>query len=161
MTGAGRGIGRAIALICAREGACGIAICARSEEAIKEVEGAILNEASSVCKTVTIPCDVGDEDAVNAMVDAAMSELGGLDILINNAGVGHDPAPFWDLSADDFDRVINVNLKGVRPHPLSLHLSNLRPNSDLIFIIHYLLFRILFKVPVCSNTILGIQVQDA
>ena len=113
VTGAGRGIGRAIAVICAQEGACGIAICARSEEQLKQTEEAIAEQARGACKTVNVKCDVVDEASVNAMVDVAMQELGGLDILINNAGVGHDPAPFWTLSASDFDKVMSVNLKGI------------------------------------------------
>jgi 3-oxoacyl-[acyl-carrier protein] reductase len=57
--------------------------------------------------------DVGDGASVQAMADAALSTFGGLDILVNNAGVTHLPTPMEDVSEDDFDRVVRVNMKSV------------------------------------------------
>ena len=57
--------------------------------------------------------DVGDQASVRAMADAAYSEYGQLDILINNAGVTHLPTPLEDVTEEDFDRVFNVNMKSV------------------------------------------------
>ncbi|MEX0304485.1 MAG: SDR family oxidoreductase [Leisingera sp.] len=57
--------------------------------------------------------DVSDGASVNAMAEAALSTFGQLDILVNNAGVTHLPAPLEDISEDDFDRVMGVNMKSV------------------------------------------------
>lgn len=57
--------------------------------------------------------DVGDGPSVQAMTDAALAAWGHIDILINNAGVSHMPAPLDTISEDDFDRVTRVNMKSV------------------------------------------------
>ena len=57
--------------------------------------------------------DVSDGASVAAMANAAFSKLGHVDILVNNAGVTHMPTPLEDVSEDDFDRVLNVNVKSV------------------------------------------------
>jgi 3-oxoacyl-[acyl-carrier protein] reductase len=57
--------------------------------------------------------DVGDGASVQAMADAALSTFGHLDILVNNAGVTHLPTPMEDVSEDEFDRVVRVNMKSV------------------------------------------------
>ncbi len=57
--------------------------------------------------------DVSNGQSVQAMADAALSALGHVDILINNAGITHLPTPLEDVSEDDFDRVYNVNMKSV------------------------------------------------
>ena len=57
--------------------------------------------------------DVGDGPSVQAMTDAALAAWGHIDILINNAGVSHMPAPLETISEDDFDRVTRVNMKSV------------------------------------------------
>ncbi|WP_424831906.1 SDR family oxidoreductase [Ruegeria sp.] len=63
--------------------------------------------------TIAQQVDVGDQVSVRAMADAAYSEYGQLDILINNAGVTHLPTPLEDVTEEDFDRVFNVNMKSV------------------------------------------------
>ncbi|KIC09484.1 3-ketoacyl-ACP reductase [Leisingera sp. ANG-M1] len=57
--------------------------------------------------------DVSDRASVNAMAEAALDAFGHLDILVNNAGVTHLPAPLEDITEDDFDRVMGVNMKSV------------------------------------------------
>jgi len=94
--GGSRGIGRAISLGLAAEGA-NVAICARSEEPLRETEAAIREKGVRVCAQV---CDVADSAALAAFLDAARQALGGVDILVHNASafaVGPDLAD-WDAS---------------------------------------------------------------
>ena len=80
VTGASRGIGRAIALRLAEEGA-GVAICARGETALRQVETQLRARSVPVYAAV---CDVGNADALDGFLDAAHAKLGRLDILVNN-----------------------------------------------------------------------------
>ena len=85
VTGASRGIGRAIALRLADEGA-GVAICARGEPALRETESEV--RARSV-PVYAAACDVGDPKALDGFLDAARAKLGQVDILVNNpSGIG-------------------------------------------------------------------------
>jgi NAD(P)-dependent dehydrogenase (short-subunit alcohol dehydrogenase family) len=83
VTGGSKGLGQAIALELAREGA-DLAICSRSDAEVKEAAEAIASETGR--KVVAEVCDVTDAERVAGFVDDAARELGGLDILINNAG---------------------------------------------------------------------------
>ncbi|UWQ41152.1 SDR family oxidoreductase [Leisingera aquaemixtae] len=65
--------------------------------------------SSAIAQTV----DVSDGASVSAMAEAALADFGHLDILVNNAGVTHLPAPLEEISEDDFDRVMGVNMKSV------------------------------------------------
>jgi 3-oxoacyl-[acyl-carrier protein] reductase len=80
VTGASRGIGRAIALRLADEGA-GVAICARGEEALREVEAELRGRSVAVYAAV---CDVGVAAALDGFLDSARAELGAVDVLVNN-----------------------------------------------------------------------------
>jgi 3-oxoacyl-[acyl-carrier protein] reductase len=80
VTGASRGIGRAIALRLAEEGA-GVAICARGEPALRETESELRDRSVPVYAAA---CDVGDPEALDGFLDAAHAELGALRILVNN-----------------------------------------------------------------------------
>lgn len=107
ITGAGRGIGRAIALAFAREGAA-LVLTARSEgelEAVAE-EAAEASEA----KAIVHPADVTSEREVDELFARAASELGRLDLLVNNAGA-FDGGPLDQLSVEAWDRVLNTNLR--------------------------------------------------
>jgi 3-oxoacyl-[acyl-carrier protein] reductase len=103
VAGGSRGIGRAIALAFAQEGAA-VSICARGAEGVKDAEAA-LKQAGAKVHAAT--CDLGDGDAVRAYVEAAATALGGIDILVNNAsGFGRtDDEAGWAAS-------INVDLMG-------------------------------------------------
>ncbi len=108
VTGASRGIGAAIALAFARAGAdVAVGHCRDGEKAELVVEG--IAEAGR--RAVAIEADVSREDDAIALVAAAAAFLGGLDILVNNAGIQIE-SRLVDLSAEDFDRVIAVNLRG-------------------------------------------------
>ncbi|MBI4313834.1 MAG: 3-oxoacyl-[acyl-carrier-protein] reductase [Candidatus Omnitrophica bacterium] len=107
VTGAGKGIGRAIALKFAQEGA-DVAICARTAQTLEEVQRQI--EAAGR-KALCLPLDVSNGPAVEAAVQTILDKFGKLDILVNNAGVTRD-ALLVRMKPEDWEEVIAVNLKG-------------------------------------------------
>ena len=109
VTGASRGIGRAIAEVLAAEGAA-VAVNYRSSKAgADEVVEAI---ASAGGRAVAVPGDVASYDEAQAMVQQAVDELGGLHILVNNAGVSKD-ALIFNMEPEDWLDVMRVNFGGV------------------------------------------------
>lgn len=108
ITGGGRGIGRAVALAYARAGAR-VAICARTEAELAETGGQI--EAAGG-KAVAIPCDVAQATQVDRLVGRVLADLGRIDVLINNAGVGGPKGPLAAIAVEDWDAVLGVNLRG-------------------------------------------------
>ncbi len=94
VTGAGSGIGAAIAERLARDGAQVIV------SDIKQLKGR------------SFVADVSKEEQVAALVDFAVKELGGLDAMVNNAGIGEDDVPIDQKPAEDWNRVISINLTG-------------------------------------------------
>ena len=107
VTGAGQGIGRAIALGLAREGAR-VAIADVNEECANSVKNEI--EAAGG-RALVIRTDVSNEDSVQAMVERSLQEFGRVDILVNNAGI-FPTSPVEEMSEEDWDRVIGTNLVG-------------------------------------------------
>jgi 3-oxoacyl-[acyl-carrier protein] reductase len=107
VTGAGQGIGRAIALGLVREGAR-VAIADVNEESANTVKNEI--EASGG-RALAIRTDVSNEDSVQAMVEKSLKEFGRVDILVNNAGI-FPASPVEEMSEEDWDRVIGTNLVG-------------------------------------------------
>ena len=105
VTGAARGIGFAIASRFASEGAA-VAVLDLDESASTQAAAQLGAHAS-----VGVGCDVGNAESANAAIDQVMSELGGIHILVNNAGITRDNLLF-KMSEDDWDSVINVHLKG-------------------------------------------------
>jgi len=108
VTGATRGIGRAIALEAARRGANVAFNYLKSEQAAEELKHEI--EALG-CKALASQVDVGDLKAVREMVNAAKSALGRIDGLVNNAGLTRDKL-LMAMSAEDWSEVIRTNLTG-------------------------------------------------
>ncbi|TME10139.1 MAG: 3-oxoacyl-ACP reductase FabG [Chloroflexi bacterium] len=107
VTGGGRGIGKAIALRLAREGA-DIAIIDMNREGA-EATG---RDVSGLGRRIAVhEADISDPAAVQATVRAIVTELGRLDVLVNNAGI-EKRSPFLEISADDWKRQIDVNLSG-------------------------------------------------
>ncbi|MFC3040297.1 3-oxoacyl-[acyl-carrier-protein] reductase [Virgibacillus xinjiangensis] len=109
VTGASRGIGRTIALELASKGANVAINYAGNEEKAKEVAREVEGLGG---KAVTIRADVADESEVKEMIKQVTKEFGSLDILINNAGITRDNL-LMRMKEDEFDQVINTNLKGV------------------------------------------------
>ncbi|MFR4985849.1 MAG: 3-oxoacyl-[acyl-carrier-protein] reductase [Lachnospirales bacterium] len=106
VTGGAKGIGKAIAIAFAKEGA-NIVLNYRStspEDVVKEIE-------SFGVKCLTVQADIGDFNQAKQLVDKAVEEFKTIDILVNNAGITKDNL-LLKMSEDDFDMVINTNLKG-------------------------------------------------
>ena len=120
ITGASRGIGRAIALRYAEEGA-NLFLVATNRSKLEESQAQ--TEALGV-KSVVHAADVSDESAVQAMVRAAITAFGHVDVLVNNAGV-YKAAPMIDYSMNDFDRIMKVNLYGAF-HVMQLVLRHMK-----------------------------------
>lgn len=107
ITGAGRGIGHGIALAFAREG-CDVAVLARTRSEVERTAGEVRALGRAAPALVG---DVADRDAVQRSVDAALEMFGWIDILVNNAGYACFK-PFMELSAEDWQRTLDVNLTG-------------------------------------------------
>ena len=109
ITGGSRGIGRAIAVALAREGANVAVIYAGNTAAAEETVRLI--EAAGA-RAVALQCDVAQEEAVAAMVKAVMEAFGTIDILVNNAGITRDGL-LMRMKQADWQAVINTNLNGM------------------------------------------------
>lgn len=107
VTGGGRGIGRAIALAMAEEG-CDVAVVSRTRGEIERVAGEI-NMFGSL--GLAIQADISEPPDVEYMVHKTLNTFGRIDILVNNAGIAIFK-PFLDLTLDDWDKTMAVNLRG-------------------------------------------------
>lgn len=107
VTGGGRGIGRAIALAMAEEG-CDIAVVSRTRGEIDRVAGEI-NMFGSM--GLAIQADISEPPDVEHIVHKTLNNFGRIDILVNNAGIAIFK-PFLDLTLDDWDKTMAVNLRG-------------------------------------------------
>jgi 2-deoxy-D-gluconate 3-dehydrogenase len=105
VTGASRGLGKAISLSLGEAGAAVVA-AARSESDIKETAGQISRMGS---RSLAIKCDVRDSESCIALVEGTIKEFGKIDVLINNAG-GGDMKPLVDMSEDEWLRIVDLNV---------------------------------------------------
>jgi 3-oxoacyl-[acyl-carrier protein] reductase len=108
VTGAGRGLGAAAAVALARAGAS-VCCAARNLPQIERTAAAV-REAGG--QAIAVDCDVTDPDAVARMVDATVQALGGVDLLVANAGLGSSIAPLETTDSQDWKRTIDTNLFG-------------------------------------------------
>jgi NAD(P)-dependent dehydrogenase (short-subunit alcohol dehydrogenase family) len=108
ITGAGSGVGRAVALAFARAGYT-VALAGRRVEALNETAAL----AGSDRTVLVLPTDVSDAAAVRTLFDRVVAEAGRLDVLFNNAGSGAPPIPLEDLTPAQWQGVVDVNLTGV------------------------------------------------
>jgi len=108
VTGGGTGIGRSIAIEFARAGA-DVALCSRKLEHLEPVAQEI---ATLGRRTFAVALDVRQEDQVKGLVERAVSEFGGLDIMVNNAGASFRAKP-EDISVNGWNTVVQINLNGV------------------------------------------------
>jgi 3-oxoacyl-[acyl-carrier protein] reductase len=107
ITGAGRGIGRAVARVFVREGAA-VAVAdidaTLAEDAVRELE-------ARGGRALAVEADVASPASIRAMVEAVLSGFGRIDVLVNNAGIGGN-TPFLDTSLEEWERILRVNLTG-------------------------------------------------
>ncbi|CAK7285159.1 hypothetical protein SGPA1_31032 [Streptomyces misionensis JCM 4497] len=109
ITGASRGIGRAVALAFAREGAR-LVLAARSAEGLAGVEDEVRALGS---EALSVPTDVTSPEAVTALVDAAVARFGRIDVLVNNAGIGKVGSVESAAFEDDVRQTMRASLFGM------------------------------------------------
>ncbi|AJQ27468.1 3-oxoacyl-[acyl-carrier-protein] reductase [Pelosinus fermentans] len=109
ITGASRGIGRSVAIELAKLGAKVVINYAGNEAAAEEVKNIIVAAGG---QGIIVKADVGDVEAVDAMVKETINTFGKIDILVNNAGITRDNL-LMRMKEEDWDAVMNINLKGV------------------------------------------------
>ncbi|WP_022710855.1 glucose 1-dehydrogenase [Pseudochrobactrum sp. AO18b] len=106
ITGAGSGFGEAMARKFAREGA-NVVVVDRDAAGAKRVAGELGG------KGLAVEADIASENGVAEAVRQAQMQFGRVDILINNAGIGHKPQPAENVQPDEFDRIVGVNIRGI------------------------------------------------
>ncbi|MFP4174796.1 MAG: SDR family NAD(P)-dependent oxidoreductase [Halobacteriales archaeon] len=131
VTGASRGIGREIAIEFAERGA-DVALAARSDGIDETAE--VIQGAGATGDALPVHTDVSDEDSVRGSIDAAVEEFGGIDCLVNNAGIAGPVEPFDRIDADDWDHVQEVNLRG--PFLCAKHAADYLRDSDRASIVN-------------------------
>ena len=106
VTGGAKGIGAGIAECLSEQGATVV---------VADIDAAAAEEraASLPGKALPVVADVSKADSVAALAKTVAEELGTVDILVNNAGVGPKPTPVQDMSEEEWNRVMNINAKGV------------------------------------------------
>jgi len=108
VTGSGQGIGLGIALALAKEG-CNVVVSDINKETCDKATKEI---ASLGFKAISVPCDVSKKSDVGNLIYKAIESFGKVDILVNNAGI-YPFKPFKDVTEEEWDKVMDINLKGV------------------------------------------------
>jgi NAD(P)-dependent dehydrogenase (short-subunit alcohol dehydrogenase family) len=109
VTGAGSGIGRSVSLALLQEG-WSVILAGRRTDALQQT---IADAGALASRALAVPTDVTQPDSVQALFDAAVARFGRLDLLFNNAGSGAPPVPLEDLTLEQWQAVLDVNLTGV------------------------------------------------
>ena len=109
ITGASRGIGKAIALLFAKEGA---KIVVNYHAAEKEANEVVKEISKIGSEAIAVKCDVSKEEEVKKMISEAIKKFGKIDVLVNNAGIVFD-VPLFEKNVDHWNRTLGVNLIGV------------------------------------------------
>jgi 3-oxoacyl-[acyl-carrier protein] reductase len=109
VTGASRGIGKAIATTLVDEGAR-VAICARGQDELLRTRDELLARATQPAQVVALPGSVATEQGAQAVVDAAITAFGGLEALVNNAGGALGSGPFQEATSEQWRDVLHLNL---------------------------------------------------
>ncbi|MFE8696704.1 SDR family oxidoreductase [Cytobacillus sp. FJAT-53684] len=108
ITGGGQGLGEQMAIALAEAGA-NIVICSRNIENCQKVCEQLVNTG---VQSMAIKCDITNQEDIQNVVDQVIQQFGTIDVLINNSGTSWI-APVLDITADQWDKVMNVNLKGM------------------------------------------------
>jgi NAD(P)-dependent dehydrogenase (short-subunit alcohol dehydrogenase family) len=109
VTGAGRGIGREIALAFADTGAS-LVLAARTEPALQETRELAVRRGG---RAVVVPTDVTDPAQVQRMTQTAVDEFGAIGVLVCNSGIAGPTAPLWEIEPEQWRETLSVNLEGV------------------------------------------------
>ena len=109
VTGAGTGIGRATALAFAREGASAV-VSDISEQRVRET-ARMIEEAGG--RALAVACDVTRSEDVKAALDETIETFGRLDVAFNNAGVENEVKAMAEVTEEEWDRIVAINLRGV------------------------------------------------
>jgi NAD(P)-dependent dehydrogenase (short-subunit alcohol dehydrogenase family) len=109
ITGGGRGIGRALALAYAKEGA-DLVLASRSQEALEETQ-TMVEELGR--KALVVSTDIRHEDSVRNLEEQALGHFGRVDILVNNSGIAGPTKPLWEISLAEWEETFAVNVTGV------------------------------------------------
>ncbi len=108
VTGAGSGIGKACAIALLRAG-WNVALAGRRAQLL---DAAVAEAADAPGRAIAVPTDVRDEGSVRALFDRAVADFGRLDLLFNNAGVGAPPTSIDEITLEQWQAVVDVNLTG-------------------------------------------------
>jgi len=108
ITGGGRGIGRAIALAYAREGAR-LVLAARSVPGLAETHAMVVDLGG---EALVVPTDISNAESVAALSQQTLAHFGGVDILVNNSGVAGPTASLWEIALGDWEATFAVNVTG-------------------------------------------------
>ncbi len=124
VTGGGRGIGRAIALAYAQEGA-NLVLASRSLDALEETRTFAARVGS---EALLVPTDIRDAESVRVLVEKTLAHFGHVDVLVNNSGIGGPSAPLWEIAPKDWEETFAVNVTGTYlccraflPHMIERH----------------------------------------
>src|SRR5919112_1699745 len=112
VTGAGSGIGRVTALAFAREGA-GVVVSDISEQNVRDTSRRIEELGG---RALALACDVTRSEDVKAALDETIEAFGRLDVAFNNAGVENEVKPIAEVTEDEWDRIVAINLRRVPVH---------------------------------------------